>query len=198
MLCKVHTNWNTCSLVFLYVLYSKTYFAIPCWKLTKQREFYVVLRRSCISVSKVYLLLFIIDFKGIYFQWTYFSNEIRRRTSLRYELFMSSRSRIVTNSLAEWLIRNEGSDTSQSAVYQLVIRAASTYEWAEWCQFVRFRAPSWPPEFFVRFNYEHEKRMDHSLGGISYELFFKCVYYLGNLEWLDIRANQILENVKYS
>lgn len=179
MLCKVHTNWNTCSLVFIYVLYSKTYFAIPCWKLTKQREFYIVLRRSCIPVSKIYLLLFIIDFKGIYFEWTYFSNEIRRRTSLRYELF-------------------EGSDTSQSAVYQLVIRAASTYEWAEWCQFVRFRAPSWPPEFFVRFNYEHEKRMDHSLGGISYELFFKCVYYLGNLEWLDIRANQILENVKYS
>lgn len=40
--------------------------------------------------------------------------------------------------------------------------------------------------------------MDHSLRGISYELFFKCVDYLGNLEWLDIRANQILENVKYS
>lgn len=55
--------------------------------------------------------LSIIVYNRLYFEWAYFSNEIRRRTSLRYELFMSSRSRIVTNSLAEWLIRNEGSDT---------------------------------------------------------------------------------------
>lgn len=40
--------------------------------------------------------------------------------------------------------------------------------------------------------------MDHSLRGISYEPFFKCVDYRGILERLDIRADQILENFKYS